>query len=145
MPCDYSKYPSNWREIRAQILERADNRCEFEGCGLPNHCYILRREDGQHWPPNGWPPDIVSDAHAEEWIPDDFEHIEKLTRVVLTIMHLDHDTTNNDPSNLKSACQYHHLHHDRFLHGKNAAATRARKKREQIEAQGQMALNLEGV
>ena len=34
MPCDYSKYPKNWPEIREAILERAGNRCEL--CGAEN-------------------------------------------------------------------------------------------------------------
>ena len=29
MPCDYSKYPQNWKtEIRPRILKRAGNKCE---------------------------------------------------------------------------------------------------------------------
>lgn len=35
MPCDYRKYPSDWKSIRAFILERAGNRCE--ACGVENH------------------------------------------------------------------------------------------------------------
>ena len=34
MPCDYSKYPENWKEIRKEILIRAGNRCEL--CGAEN-------------------------------------------------------------------------------------------------------------
>lgn len=32
---DKSRYPSNWKEIRQRILERANNCCEF--CGVENH------------------------------------------------------------------------------------------------------------
>jgi uncharacterized protein YdaT len=28
MPVDYKKYPNNWKEIRAEILERAYHCCE---------------------------------------------------------------------------------------------------------------------
>lgn len=36
MPCDYSKYPPNWKtEIRPRILKRAKNKCEF--CGAENY------------------------------------------------------------------------------------------------------------
>lgn len=36
MPCDYSKYPSNWHsEIRPRILKRANNCCEC--CGVKNY------------------------------------------------------------------------------------------------------------
>lgn len=34
MPCDYSQYPENWKEIREEILARAGNRCEL--CGAEN-------------------------------------------------------------------------------------------------------------
>lgn len=35
MPCDYTRYPANWKQIRAAILERAGHKCE--GCGAVNH------------------------------------------------------------------------------------------------------------
>ena len=34
MPCDYSNYPKNWKKIRKEILERAENKCEL--CGAEN-------------------------------------------------------------------------------------------------------------
>lgn len=34
-PENRGRYPKNWPEIRARILERADNRCEF--CGAENY------------------------------------------------------------------------------------------------------------
>lgn len=35
MPCDYSRYPKNWKEIRQKILKRADNHCEL--CNAENY------------------------------------------------------------------------------------------------------------
>lgn len=35
MPCDYSKYPADWKEIRAKILARAGQKCEQ--CGVENY------------------------------------------------------------------------------------------------------------
>ena len=32
------RYPKNWKEIRQQILQRANNRCEF--CGRKNHSIV---------------------------------------------------------------------------------------------------------
>lgn len=40
-PENKARYPKNWQEIRAKILERADNKCEF--CGIPNYTI---RENG---------------------------------------------------------------------------------------------------
>lgn len=31
------RYPQNWKDIRASILKRAHNKCEF--CGIENHTY----------------------------------------------------------------------------------------------------------
>lgn len=40
-PENKARYPENWKEIRADILKRADNRCEF--CGIKNYTI---RENG---------------------------------------------------------------------------------------------------
>lgn len=36
-PENKARYPKNWKEIRAKILERANHKCEFEGCGVANY------------------------------------------------------------------------------------------------------------
>ena len=59
-------------------------------------------------------------------------------RVVLTIAHLDHDTTHNEPDNLRALCQKCHLTYDAKLHAQHAAITRRNKK----EAAGQLPLIL---
>ena len=53
-----------------------------------------------------------------------------------TVAHLDHDPTNNDPTNLRALCQRCHLTHDAKLHAQHAAITRRQR---QIEA-GQLTL-----
>lgn len=35
MPCDYKKYPKNWKEVRKIILDREDDKCRF--CHAPNY------------------------------------------------------------------------------------------------------------
>lgn len=45
------------------------------------------------------------------------------SKVVLTIAHLDHNTTNNSPENLRALCQLCHLRYDSRRH----VATRRRK------------------
>ena len=37
-PENKNRYPKNWKEIRQQILKRANNRCEF--CGRINHSMV---------------------------------------------------------------------------------------------------------
>lgn len=142
MPCNYKDYPPNFRsEIRPRILERDGHRCKH--CGLRNYSWILRHEDGTAYPPGGW-TDAELAEYGAGYIPEKYDGIEKWTKIVLTIAHLD----NPDPwdcrdENLASLCQRCHNVLDAPLRAKNAAATRARKKREKIESEGQLALNLE--
>lgn len=63
--------PAEFTKIRALVLKRAHNHCEY--CGVSNGLCVT---DGRRWYP-----------------------------VVLSIAHLDHDPTNNDPSNLRALCQ----------------------------------------
>lgn len=74
-PENKALYPPNWKDIRAEVLDRAGHRCEC--CHVPNYSF---REKA---------------------------------RIVLTVMHLDHNPTNCDRSNLKAACQKCHFEHDR--------------------------------
>jgi 5-methylcytosine-specific restriction endonuclease McrA len=88
VPIDYSRYPPNWKEIRAAILARAGNQCEF--CGAANR---------QLHPITG-------------------------SRVVLTIAHLDHDITVNDPERLRALCQRCHNQYDAPYRTANRRRTR---------------------
>ena len=89
-----SRYPANWREIRAAILVRAGDRCEgspaYPDCRAPN---------GEPHPVTG-------------------------SRVVLTVAHLDHTPENCEPENLKAMCQRCHLTYDAEHHKRTAYATR---------------------
>ena len=111
MPIDYSLYPDNWREISESIrFDRAKNRCECHGvCG----------------------------NHVERCGAMNYEaHLVTGSKVVLTVAHLDHDISNNDPQNLCAMCQWCHLNYDAQYHAKNAAKTR----RQQLIENGQMEL-----
>ena len=35
MPCDYKKYPADWKWLRMDILARAEDRCEL--CNTKNY------------------------------------------------------------------------------------------------------------
>ena len=59
-------------------------------------------------------------------------------KVVLTVAHLNHDTTDNRPENLRAWCQKCHITYDAALHARHAAETRRRKR----EEAGQLALPL---
>jgi len=92
-------YPKNWKEIRRQILKRADNKCEF--CGLENHITGYRTKEGNF---------IQCEGMECETANLDEEH---LFKIVLTIAHLDHNPTNNNPDNLRALCQKCHNNYDK--------------------------------
>ena len=116
MPIDYKKYPENWKsEIRPRILQRANNKCEF--CGVENHIAIFRGTiDGKEVYQNDKAD--VFDAENSEFLFNDYyaeidaPETRKAIKVVLTIAHLDHDTTNNSDENLKALCQRCHNRYD---------------------------------
>jgi 5-methylcytosine-specific restriction endonuclease McrA len=121
-PENRDRYPADWPEIRARILERAElwvpgsmgfvARCECLGeCGRGTHV--------------GRCPNLQGGiAYGSE------------STVVLTIAHLDHTPEHNDSANLRAMCQGCHLHYDREHH----AETRARTEREARSAAGQLDL-----
>jgi hypothetical protein len=132
MPCDYSKYPKDWKtRIRPDILKRDNNCCKV--CKVPNGTTGWRGKDGKFYS-----DELVFAALEErgyDYFDNELKHcldkdgmVIKHTKIVLTIMHLDHDTTNNDYSNLAAACQYHHLIYDKEHHMTNARKTRNDKK-----------------
>lgn len=142
MPFDRKKYPPDWEQIRAQILERAGNCCEQ--CGVPNHVWVVRNKKGEHWPAEGKPSkdELLRVIKYEGGV--DGGCGMKPIRIVLTIAHVHNpDPMACQPENLLALCQRDHLILDAKMHGLNAAATRARKKREKMESEGQLALNLE--
>lgn len=103
MPLDWKKYPPNWKEIRAGIVERAGNRCE----GSPAY------------------PDCRAENHKP--------HPVTGSKVVLTVAHLNHIESDCRPENLRAWCQRCHLTYDAAHHAKNARATRrAAKERGQL-------------
>lgn len=112
-PENRGRYPKDWKQIRARILERARHRCEK--CTAPNYAY-RNRVTGE----------LTTDGmQAEVWACVDGD---KVTRIVLTIAHLDHVPENCADDNLMALCQRCHLAYDHDLHQRNARDTRRRRK-----------------
>lgn len=139
MPIDYKKYPADWlTAIRPRILARAGNKCEQ--CLVPNKTVICRghyqdstgtmipawqNDDGQiHSALDG--AHLGDDYVGEVWQADDAA--QRVTKVVLTVAHLDHDIANNEDANLKALCQRCHLAHDKDQHLASARITVSRKR-----------------
>jgi len=136
MPILYKNYPKNWKtEIRPAVLERANNCCEV--CGVQNRDIIFRgfynevevfqRANGELFKVDG--SFIMNDSEYCCIEPSTGKENQKAIKVVLTIAHLNHDTTDNRMENLKALCQLHHLRHDHTHHQKNAKETRTKKKK----------------
>lgn len=113
-PSERQRYPKNWKSIRRHILVRAGHRCEF--CGVENGAIGRRRRDGSFECFAG----MEVEAAALSGI--------RLTRIVLTIAHLDHTPEHNADENLRALCQRCHLQHDRPEHLRNARLTRLSKR-----------------
>lgn len=133
MPVDWSRYPKDWKQIRQRILERDGHCCKF--CGIENYAVVRwvaewwERICGSYYL-DGMGTGQYSYQKARECADisnqgnDDYRWIV----IVLTIMHLDHDTENNEESNLASGCQRCHNNHDQKHRRKNSRATIEKKK-----------------
>jgi hypothetical protein len=116
MPIDYNRYPPNWKTvIRPAIMQRANNKCEAEGCDF-NHLEMVWavKSKGKT---TGWHRDFET-ANAQA-ITKEIKNGKELpnpkqVKVVLTIAHLDHDETNFNVSydRLAALCQLCHLRYD---------------------------------
>lgn len=127
-------YPPDWKEIRAYILQRADNKCEY--CDAINGSIILRGEwneqpayqddDGNIWheETGKW----LGDGYVGDVCPN--KPNKQAIKVVLTIAHLDHNPQNNDEMNLKALCQLHHLRHDIEHHKESRKKNKLKKQPE---------------
>lgn len=114
-PENKDRYPADWKQIRARILERAKHCCEgspkHPDCRIPNRAHRVKsierwtfNEDEAHAISDGTPGDVV--------------------QIVLTIGHLDHTPENCADDNLKAWCQRCHLVYDAEHHAQTARATR---------------------
>lgn len=132
-------YPANWREISASIRARAEDRCECRGvcgddhagrCDAPNRAAIVRhlREPWRWMDAERWAARLDAATRTEEIADLDDEWSHDGVKVVLTVAHVDHDPSNNDPANLRALCQRCHLVLDRHQHARNAAETRRSRK-----------------
>lgn len=128
-PENKARYPANWKEIRAQILERAGHCCEK--CKAKNGDRIVRGV--------GEDADTYMTSDAEVYCAEtgeslgrcrmsDYEGAADGVDIVLTIAHLDHTPENCDPENLRAWCQRCHLRYDAAHHAANARETRRSRK-----------------
>jgi hypothetical protein len=110
MPCDYKKYPPNWKELRAQVLKRAQNRCEK--CGVENYS-VLKKGSGRKPCPTDWDMIYSRIRHSHSNMTESLKY-HGFKKIILTIAHLDHDEENHEVKigRLKALCQRCHLRYD---------------------------------
>ena len=122
-PENLARYPANWPEISAAVRRRADNCCEWEGCGARNHSYgywdgpkfvelCSERDRAPRGPMHGATRDSF------------WAYPFKIIEIVLTVAHLDHQPENCADENLRAWCQRHHLAYDLPHHLTTAYMTR---------------------
>jgi hypothetical protein len=132
MPFDRKRYPKDWEQIRARILERAEHKCER--CGVANHAIGYREKNGRFVQL----AESISDVGFDTILCD-----EKIIRIVLTIAHIhDPDPTNCADGNLQALCQRCHNRLDAPMRAKNAATTRRNKNRAIARRNGQKEMAL---
>lgn len=108
MPVDWSRYPPNWKEIRAKILDRAKHACEW--CGAKNY---------EPHPVTGSKV-VLTTAHLGTAFPDGTPGDK-------------HDKMDVREENLAALCQRCHLRYDIAEHLQN----RRRSEMETRTADGQ--------
>lgn len=135
MPMDRKNYPKDWPEIRERILARSavpGDRPRCEVCGVVNYDVGYWQRNGDwHQPYRGSGIKNTFKAAEKYAFSLNLSHggfDEKYIVIVLTIMHLNHDTKDNRDENLKAACQRCHNRHDLPFRTANRKAKRARKR-----------------
>lgn len=111
MPCDYKKYPKNWKWLSKQIVARGHGRCEL--CHVKNHLDYWRSPEGEAW---GYEMPGY-----------------KKVKIILTVHHINYDVTDNSERNLILLCQRCHLRLDLPF----KMANRKKKKAEEPAEVGQ--------
>jgi hypothetical protein len=111
-PENVARYPKDWPTISRTIRANAYNQCEW--CGVRN--YALGAWIEGHWhtaEPKGsgerdWP------RQGERFPCRYRDHVEwaKVTRIVLTVAHLDHVPEHCEADNLRALCQRCHNAYD---------------------------------
>lgn len=113
-PENKARYPANWKEIRAEILSRANQQCEQ--CGVRNGAIGFRKDDGAF-------VELARPGHLVKYVQGLNPDL-RCFQIVLTIAHLDHIPEHCHPSNLRAWCQKCHLNYDAQHHAETAYKTR---------------------
>lgn len=124
-------YHPEWPRISQEVREAAGWQCEW--CGVKN-ALVIQRYDGNDWTEVDR---IRADENSEweetkgmTWARLKFH---RLTRIVLTVSHLDRNRHNNERDNLAALCQRCHLRHDIHQHIRNRRYGRYHDREHQLK------------
>jgi len=141
MPINKKDYPPDWKQISLAVRTEAGWRCEW--CGAKHKEVIERRPNLRYKTPG-------MEAYEVDWIhhvavnnPTDGKEeftdtmtwarlrYYRLTRIILTVAHLDRNSKNDDRKNLAALCQRCHLRYDIRQHIANRRYGRDHKREHQ--------------
>lgn len=140
-PENKSRYPANWKsEVVPRIRARSGNRCECTGqCGVDHsnddycrdlseidRCGIANGDVSYMTPDGKWHSCNFYDEGEIQERRDGKNY--RAIKIVLTVMHLDHQPENCADDNLLHACQGCHNRYDAPMRRRGIEA-RAREKR----------------
>jgi hypothetical protein len=109
-------YPIDWPQLSDAIrFRRARGRCEE--CARPHLQRVFHLGDGRWWDDeiSGW-RDGRGRRLRHRLREENLLARIRVTKVVLAAAHRDHDTANNQDTNLAAFCQRCHMLHDRDEH-----------------------------
>lgn len=142
MPARLKDYPAHWRDVRATVLARAGNRCEYRSpagvrCTAEHHAVGVWLDEDACF--EEWHQGVHRQAQADTLIAG---HVRDDNRrpvwIILTTAHLCAcQPLCGDPAHLRAYCQRHHNRYDAPMRARNAAATRRAR---QLAATGQLEL-----
>ena len=131
-PENAARYPKNWKQLRAAVLERAGNRCEQ--CDVRNYGLVQTVDGKRNYAyGNLYYDDFqYTGSYAEAAFARDVLNYgdgAPFIVIVLTVAHLEHDELETqDISRLRAWCQKCHLAYDHEHHMRNAHETRRNRK-----------------
>lgn len=96
---NYKDYSPEWRDtIRPAILARDNYKCTV--CGIKHRARVYQLSKGHY---------REVDAFEESFLQSQGR---KVFTMFLQVAHIDHDKSNNEPSNLRTLCPFHHAKFD---------------------------------